>query len=260
MPDRIRTLGILLLAVCASVSADTNHLASQGEPRVTLNPPQHLPNDVKWFRDSAERKVAYAQAYALAWTTVLRELDTDIPRAWSVVLDADETVIDNSTYQMRLAQTRQPYTAATWNAWVHEQAQQSRARTPRQDFVFPAARIFITRVRAIGGKVIIVTNRSSAQCPDTAQVLKGGGGNPVVVDALICASDPKAGKEARFRQIEEGTAGFGLGKLKTLLYIGDNVMDCAGQTQKNYDEGRFGRSCIILPNPMYGSWTENADK
>ncbi len=67
----------------------------------------------------------------------------------AVILDCDETVLDNSAYNARNIIRKLPYTTDSWNAWCQE---------GRADAI-PGALDFIKRAEALGVKVFYVTNR-----------------------------------------------------------------------------------------------------
>jgi 5'-nucleotidase (lipoprotein e(P4) family) len=118
-----------------------------------------IPASVRWFRASAERRALSLQTYRLA-TTALERRAAGLPAgSWAVILDADETVIDNSPYQQELARRRATFDAATWNAWVMRAAAAA----------LPGAPEFTRRAHELGGRVVIVTNREQAQCDATAR-------------------------------------------------------------------------------------------
>jgi predicted secreted acid phosphatase len=103
---------------------------------------------------------------------------------------------------------------------------------------------------------VAVTNRVESRCKATRENQEA---EQVATDAVLCAPEnTPPEKETRFRAIREGTAVKGLGPLEVALYVGDQVTDCAGQTQASYDREKFGQSCIALPNPMYGTWANNS--
>lgn len=234
-----RPLLALPAALLAAAVGCAAPQARQAAAPAAFSPPDGL----KWFRTAAEREVAYAQAYRQAGEVVARTAPASGP--WAVVLDADDTVLDTSAYEDRLARAGEKWSAPTWNAWVHE----------RSAPAFPPAREFIAAVRARGGKVAIVTNRDEALCGDTRENLRAQG---VDVDALLCAPPGSGAKQPRFDKVASGAA-FPDGKPVTvLLFVGDNIQDCPGQTQAQHDPALFGQRCIVLPNPMYGSWTGNA--
>lgn len=201
------------------------------------------PHDLQWFRTSAERRAAYAQAYRLAWERVEAER-AKVQGPWAVVMDADETILDNSEYQDRQSRRGKSWEQTSWDAWTAE----------RKAVAFPEAREFIDKVRAAGGHLAIVTNRVQRTCDDTARNLDR---QNVRFDSLQCAPAPdKLDKQPRFDAVANGTVpGAGGKPMMVLLYVGDAITDCPGQTQQKVDTAIFGTRCIVLPNPMYGGWT-----
>src|SRR5580765_5570979 len=113
----MRTWTIVFLAGVAATTACTSSPAALSTPVGPLIAPRQLPNDIRWFRTAAEYRALTRQAYALA-AERLPELSRGLaPQAWAVILDADETVLDNSEYQRRRALLDSTYTEASWAAW-----------------------------------------------------------------------------------------------------------------------------------------------
>lgn len=237
----LRPLALLLLVACAAPAAVT--VAPPPAPPAAV-----LPASVRWTRGSAEHRALYEQVYTSA-TRVLDSLARGrAAGGWAVILDADETVLDNSEYQRRRAVLDSAFTPASWSAWVAE-----RAATP-----LPGAGQFLRHVRALGGRVVIVTNRTQAECEDTRANLAAV---QLATDLVLCRADgPQGGdKEPRFAAVQAGTAASGVPALEVLLWVGDNIQDFPGLTQSLRDGppealAPFGRRYFILPNPMYGSW------
>lgn len=208
-----------------------------------------LPNDIHWFRNSAEHRTLFVQTYRTAGNQ-LRELARgQAPGSWAVILDADETVLDNSMYQVRITQRGERFASDTWNAWVRE----ARATA------LPGSMEFVQLARQLGGRVAIVTNRDDVVCPETRQNLRTLG---FVVDVVLCKPEGLSDKGPRFQAVAQGTAAPGLPALRVLMYVGDNIQDFPGLTQEVRNSPasaveRFGRSYFLLPNPMYGSWERN---
>ena len=118
---------------------------------------------------------------------------------------------------------------------------------------------FIGVVRDLGGRVFIVTNRTLAQCDDTRANLTAIG---LAVDAVLCRPPESSDKNPRFAAVQNGTAVAGLPALEVLMWVGDNIQDFPALSQQIAQQGEsafsaFGTRCIILPNPMYGSWERN---
>lgn len=213
-------------------------------------PPTTLPNDLKWVRDSAEYHALVLQAYRAATARVESSVQQTASLAkggWAVVLDADETVISNLTYQIERGRQGLGYTSESWNAWVKR-----REATP-----LPGAARFLTRVRELGGRIAIVTNRLGSECPDTEAVFRA---HQLAYDVMLCRPDgTPSDKNPRFDAVARGQA-FGLtAPLEVVAVLGDNILDFPGLSQQTRAAGEaafseFGVRFFILPNPMYGSW------
>jgi 5'-nucleotidase (lipoprotein e(P4) family) len=204
--------------------------------------------DIRWTEKSAEMRALALSAYALAEERIDALRASGLPAQWAVVMDIDETTLSNLTYQRERAELGTAYSSASWLAWT-----QRKAATP-----MPGAKAFIDRVRALGGKVVLVSNRKAgSECDPTAQNLAAVG---IAYDGLLCRTTT-SDKNPRFEAIEDGTAP-GLPALTTVMYVGDNIQDFPGQSQDLRHEpdaefSDFGHRFILVPNPMYGSWERN---
>jgi len=245
---------LLLIAACAPASeaptpmpAETAAPAPMAETPSAENAAQrHL--EVLWFRTAAEYRALTLQTYRMAWAAVQEHAADLEPGSWAVILDADETVLDNSEFERRIAETGVSFEEHMWDSWVMEEAAG----------LIPGAAWFIGRVQALGGRVAIVTNRDQRLCPATRRNLDALGIHPA---ALLCETDTGE-KEPRFRMVQEGTAVDSLPSLQVVAWIGDNIRDFPGLTQairtgpvEAYEW--FGVRYFALPNPMYGSWMGN---
>jgi 5'-nucleotidase (lipoprotein e(P4) family) len=212
--------------------------------------PFRAPEAIRWSRDSAEHQALFLQVYRAATAGVEREAAFRAPGSWAVVLDADETVLDNSVYQLERAKAGRPFDPASWRAWC--------AR--REAAPLPGAAAFLARVHGLGGRIAIVTNRSEAECPDTEAVFRAQG---LAYDVMLCK--PEGGpsdKNPRFEAVARGTTPSGLPPLDVVAFVGDNVQDFPGLDQSIRTKGNeafadFGTRFFVLPNPMYGSWERN---
>lgn len=205
------------------------------------------PDSIRWVRDSAEYRAGAWQVYRQATTRVETESRVRQAGTWAVVLDADETVISNVTYQLERARAGLAFTRESWTAWVRR-----REATP-----LPGAGAFLARVRALGGRIAVVTNRLESECADTAAVFAA---HALAYDAMLCQPDGgSADKNPRFEAVAEGRTSAGAPRLEVVAFIGDNILDFPrlGQSVAHAGEdalAEFGVRFFVLPNPMYGSW------
>jgi 5'-nucleotidase (lipoprotein e(P4) family) len=233
-------LCLLISTACATAPAGAPAAAAAAAAQ---------PNDVHWVRSAAEYRAVFLQTYSHA-TARVRELAVGrTAGTWAVILDADETVLDNSEYQRRIHLRGERFHVSTWNAWVREAAADS----------LPGAAGFIRTVRDLGGRVAIVTNRDDEICEPTRENLRRLG---IAVDVVLCQAPGEVGKIGRFDAVAQGTTGAALPPLDVIAWVGDNIHDFPGATQQLRDAApaafdAFGRTWFILPNPMYGSWERN---
>jgi 5'-nucleotidase (lipoprotein e(P4) family) len=240
-------LVILSLSIPACRGTAPAHLPATAPPPPPPPPAQAPakvePLEIKWVRTAAEYEALVRQAYAVAQAQVEKEATGRAPGTWGVVLDADETVISNLTHQVERA--GQPYDETAWAAWVRRK--EARA--------LPGAAEFLNRVRALGGKIAIVTNRRQAVCADTAAVFEA---ERLVYDAMLCRTDG-SDKNPRFQAVERGLPPSTLPPMAIVAFVGDNIQDFpwlsqAARGQGAQAFGEFGKRFFIIPNPMYGSW------
>ncbi len=227
-------------------------------------------NATLWMQQAVEYKANARAVYSLAatrlkqaladpsWTAAPDEQKPGyetLPPA--IILDADETVLDNSPYQAWMVTTGASYSGKSWNAWAGE----------GEAGATPGAVEFNNAAAARGVKVFYVTNRSAEVEEATARNLKelgfpidlSGGSN---VDALLTKGekpDWTSAKGTRRAAIAEN--------YRILLLIGDNLGDFtddykgspeARQAVYEAHKERWGRDWLMLPNPAYGSWESSA--
>lgn len=225
-----------------------------------------LSNAVKWQTTSKEYRYLTSAAYQSA-TDALNNLD--LPSSpWAVVMDVDETVLDNSQYQVSVEQIGASYDPETWNAWVASE----------RATLVPGVKEFIQTVFQLGGKLALVTNRNRELDQHTWRNLQSlevpiSNANTCLIGRVDADKKAISGdsvindKDLRRQQLENGNAScYQAGKkrtslfpeLKIIMQVGDNIEDFAGVTQEeaNIEEllPKSKAELILLPNPMYGSW------
>jgi 5'-nucleotidase (lipoprotein e(P4) family) len=239
------TLSVLLLV--ASVACASNPAPVATAPPPQPAPAKPAPEAIRWVRNSAEFHAAFFQVYRLATTRVEQAAAKMPAGSWAVILDADETILNNSLYQLERAQLGLSYSTESWAAWVKR-----REATP-----LPGAAGFLSRVRALGGKIAIVTNRLDTECDDTKAVFDTF---KLVHDVMLCrVTGESSDKNPRFAAVAAGQTAAGSTKMEVVAFIGDNIQDFPALSQKSKEQGapaftEFGVRYFVLPNPMYGSW------
>jgi 5'-nucleotidase (lipoprotein e(P4) family) len=208
-----------------------------------------IPANLRWTRASAEHRALYLQIYGNATREIERAAAGRAAGTWGVIMDADETVIDNSLYEQELALAGRSYTDSSWAAWVRREAAPA----------LPGAAAFTRRVHELGGRVAIVTGRADGFCPETrANLLRVG----IAFDEVLCQVGSNCDKNPRFDAIQAGRAPSVLPPMDVLMWIGDNIQDFPHLSQAirlDADSAfkAFGSSFIVLPDPLYGSWEKN---
>lgn len=243
-------LAVVVTVGCGTASAPPPAPAPGARPAPFPAPasPAPLPNDVHWSMNSAEHRAILLQTYAMATRRVEEVAPGLEAGTWAVELDADETVLDNAQYQRELAAKNAKFSRETWRPWVERRAATA----------LPGARAFLERVRELGGKIAIVTNRDQVECPATHDNFRS---QNIPFDVILC-KESTSDKNPRFAAIENGTAAPPLPPLRIVTYVGDNILDFPNLSQDIRDDADatfadFGTRFFILPNPMYGSWEKN---
>jgi acid phosphatase len=215
-----------------------------------------------WTQTSVEFKGNALTVYALGrlrldqaltdkgWTAAPVEQKGDfanLPPA--VVLDVDETVLDNSLYQVWMMKAGKTFSTKTWNEFCD--AKVSKA--------VPGAVEFTKYAESKGIKVFYVTNRGVEVEKSTRENMeKLGfpmGGN---VDTFLMQNEKPDWGSAK------GTRRAVIAKdYRILLNFGDNFGDFDDRyrsslpdRQKAFDESkeRWGREWLVIANPTYGSF------
>ncbi|MBD0372859.1 MAG: 5'-nucleotidase, lipoprotein e(P4) family [Pyrinomonadaceae bacterium] len=246
---RTKWLGLLLILTC-SLTAVAQTPAPAPQPKSAS---EYLEGAVLWTQSSGEVKALCYQAFTLARMMLERDLRQNRRRGLrrAVVVDADETVLDNSRYQATLVKNGQVYSAQSWTEWVNR----------AEAVAIPGAVEFLRYAASRGVRVFYITNRRLAEKEATAANLKRLGFPGVSDETLLVRTDPNSSsKEPRRRTVSA--------RYRIVLLMGDNLNDFAEVFEDSKtvngrieaverNKSQFGTRFIVLPNPMYGDW-ENA--
>lgn len=245
---------VVLLGGCTTAAPKP---APQSASQAGLTKNDGFDNETHWVRNSAEYRAIFEQTYKAAGVRIQELAEGREPGTWAVSLDADETLVDNSIYQVEIASRGEVYSPESWHAWIERKAAPA----------LPGAVEFTALVKSLGGIVAAVTNRRNHQCALTVENIIAVG---ISVDVTLCRVDDGE-KEARYDALADGTTAqwpdvqfngiSGLPPLDVLMWLGDNIGDFPGLDQSVRDSeaplSDFGDRFFMLPNPMYGSWEEN---
>ena len=194
-----------------------------------------------WMRTSAEYRALAYQGYNVAMNAVkMAVTDPSHQRKpLAIVLDADETVVDNTKLMGEsIVNGNGHFDAPWWRQAVHQGKSQA----------MPGAVEFLNEVHKQGVEIFYVSNRYAPVNLDvTIQNFKELGFPSV---------DKDSDKQPRFDMIAK--------KYYVVLYMGDNVGDFPiGTKGKTLAERNdiidahkedFGTTFVVFPNPAYGSW------
>jgi 5'-nucleotidase (lipoprotein e(P4) family) len=241
-------VALSLFVIACSPAEPAAAESSSSEVNATTTPAAApMPANLHWFRNSAERQANARQTFRFATMQLEETVGYRInDKPWGVIVDADETVLDNSQFQKESFEQNIAFTPERWTAWVHR----------KEAKAIPGAGSFLKRVHALGGKVVVVTNRVTIECPDTELNLHSEG---LEYDAILCKSD-NSDKNPRFDSVARGTATAGLPALDVVMFVGDNILDFPQLDQTAKTDAKladFGSRFVMMANPMYGSWETN---
>jgi 5'-nucleotidase (lipoprotein e(P4) family) len=205
----------------------------------------------------ATRRIAAAAAgsAAVEQQGVAADLLARMPTA--VVMDLDETVLDNTVYQARQLRAHRSFDPLTWGEWVGAAEAQA----------VPGAREFIAAARRLGHTVFFLSNRdctTPAPTPEDPCPAKTATMQNLVRLGIDLAPDPE---HLLFRKdrpewgagIKTHRRAFIAAKYRIVALVGDDLGDFvdpkvfAGDRERL--EPHFGTDWFVLPNPIYGSWT-----
>lgn len=257
MSNFFRSIGAMLLLLLSSGCASTAN---------------NNFNSLLWMQSASEYKANTIQAY----NTALKNIDATLDdRTWTaakeqvgdcsslppaIVMDIDETVLDNSRYMGKMVLDGGEWSSATWNEWV----------ALKDAPAVPGAVEFINAMRGKNVKVIFISNRKCKKgdtpgaeyCQEAATIenlAKVGVGGVRPEDLLLL------GEEAGWTTEKKSRREYISKKYRIMMLFGDDLGDFlagvkSGITPQERDHlvgdntNNWGRKWFMLPNPTYGSW------
>ncbi|MGH8123577.1 MAG: 5'-nucleotidase, lipoprotein e(P4) family [Rudaea sp.] len=224
-------------------------------------------NAVAWAQTAIEHDLVYLEVYRNAQEKLLRALKD--PR-WdalarddrngtlkglqpAVILDIDETVLDNSPYQARLVRSGKEFDESSWAQWCKEET--ARPLPGALEFTRFAARHGVTlfylsnRAKDLNGAT--VANLGNAGFP-----LNAGADSFLGLGTLLKGCEQIGSNKGCRRKLVAQ-------HYRVLMQFGDQLgdfVDPAVSTRGGRADAAapyldwIGERWFVLPNPAYGSW------
>lgn len=251
-----------------------------------------------WFQTSTEYRALSYQAYRAAemqfdrWADLLEKRADGkayLPgsqKPVAIILDLDETVIDNSGFQAFCTKNGVGFEEELWATWVEFQGINEHAGP-----AVPGAPEFLRKVEAMGITPIYISNRTVGQEAATLKVLQRYGVSTDQMDHRLLLRLPAKEEQSRgesivsrlglsAQSVEASRVLQGEGKKESrrlltserydvIAYFGDQLGDFLGylmpgpldaetfrdrRAQAEAYRSYWGTQWFVLPNPMYGYW------
>jgi 5'-nucleotidase (lipoprotein e(P4) family) len=234
---------LIVFLLCAIAGAALAGCASAGGGPAAVNYNRDLLMGIVWQQNSGEYAALCYQAFN-AGKAHINSLPAGGKRA--VVLDIDETVLDNSKYAAWMVSSGSPWANETWEAWCNA------AKAP----AVPGALDFTSFLRDKNIEVFYITNRPASTRAATIANMQNLG-FPFADESHILPQETTSDKTPRIESVKQ--RGFDIA-----LYAGDNLDDFDSSIRRwgnrerlEWTEkqiGQFGAYWIVLPNAVYGTF------
>ncbi|WP_223294284.1 5'-nucleotidase, lipoprotein e(P4) family [Chlorobium phaeobacteroides] len=229
-------------------------------------------NSLLWMQSSAEYKAGAIQTYSSA----LRQIDIALgDRKWTaapeqvgdcsslppaIVMDIDETVLDNSRYMGKVVLEGGAWSSVTWAEWV----------ALKEATAVPGAVEFINAMKDKNVRVVFISNRECSKrdnpgsgCSQEAATIenlaKVGVADVLPENMLLMgeADGWTSEKKSRREYVSK--------KYRIVMLFGDDLGDFLADVKSSItpqerdrlveeNKNNWGRKWFVLPNPTYGSW------
>ncbi|MFH2129021.1 MAG: 5'-nucleotidase, lipoprotein e(P4) family [bacterium] len=212
--------------------------------------PDQLVMATLWHQTAAEYRAIAYQTFNLARVVLDVELQKQTAKQKAIVLDLDETLLDNSPYQAMVVvkQTGYPH---GWFEWIDA----------AQAGAIPGAVEFLKYADAKGVAIIYLSNRKitkDRKIPGMQNTLKNmrALGFPQADESHMYLRNASSSKQSRRDEIAT--------KFDIIMLFGDNLNDHdvifehKGVAERlaavDANQKEFGHRYFVLPNAMYGEW------
>lgn len=238
----MKKFSIVVLLVIAACS--TSKQVSQ-----TTQLPNNIAVTGKIFASLYQQRAAEYRALCLQAFNIARlrvdENSGSSSKPKAIITDIDETILDNSPYEVHQTLQGKDYESATWYQWTDRSAADT----------VPGAPSFLKYAASKGIIIFYITNREERERASTLLNLQKFY-LPNADNAHLILRQGISSKEARRQQVAATH--------EIILLMGDNLADFTSMFDKKTIEEReqntnhlaaeFGKKFIVIPNPVYGDW------
>jgi len=267
IPTVLSVFTALFLNACATTAGDVKPAApvaveTTNQPMIAALAPSDNLNAVLWQQTAAEYHASTLQSFKQAQvalemllkqpnvTAAVEQTGRFSALPPAVVVDVDETMLDNSAFQARLVKSNAVFAESNWAEWCKE-----KAAPP-----VPGAREFSNFANSRGVRVIYMSNRDVSLTEVTRQNLEEKGFSDTSNTATFLFRD-----KANQMDTKGQRRTFAAQKYRIVMLIGDNLGDFnegyratpeARRTLVTDFSDYWGSRWIVIANPTYGSWEQ----
>ena len=199
-----------------------------------------------WQKNSAEYVALSYQAYNIAKLRLDEELNSSLNKRPAIVIDLDETVLNNLPYNEMLIDSSEVFTQESWSKWVNKKIATK----------VPGSLEFINYAKSKNVKIVYLSNRRVENYEPTKENLITLG-YPFDDDTLMLLRDETSDKTPRRNTLKD---------YEIIMLLGDNLADFNSVFYKKSNKERiqsvdslsklFGDKFIVFPNLIYGDWED----
>lgn len=267
MKQLLPALLLVFLVTCTTSTAPKTvpQVATEAPAVAPCNPALPLVDAALWIRSAAEYRASALQTYGAArraldaaladktWVGAAEETSNDPSQPPAIVLDLDETALNNIEFEERMIAQGKTYDAAMWKEWTASASAEA----------VPGAAEFLAYAKSRGVTPFYISNRDADEEPGTrANLEKLGFPLDANLDTVLLRGEQtwkSSDKSARRTWVAD--------HYRLLLLFGDDLNDFTNARDKSKAErdaivgqmeSWWGTRWFILPNPMYGSFERAA--
>lgn len=239
---KLAILPILTFVACAT--------ATPSAPPADCNPGLAIVNASLWNQSAAEYDALAISAYNGARRAVEAALEQDDSRPAAVILDADETTLDNTEFEARMVRMGKTYDSAEWAKWIVE----ANARA------VPGSVEFLQWASSRGVTAFYITNRKADEEAGTTENLRKLG-FPLTPDSVLVRGErPEWGSRDKTPRRDWVAS-----RYRVVAVVGDDLNDFVNTQEASAPQrdalvaanaDKWGASWFVIPNPIYGSWED----